>query len=90
MDHEKLIKQFIAVEFRHFMQHYQNAVDLSQPINNAAPARDGRQTAQQFATFAIDIGSRAGFVKRDLLGIMNRNPIFKTCSSRKDYDSARR
>ncbi len=76
LDRESLIKKLVSVEFGRFLEFYKNAPDLNA---NAAGGRERvtRERAGSYSNFAINIGSKHGFTKKDLLNLINKHPIIK-------------
>lgn len=79
LDREELIKRFVSVEFKRFLEYYRNAPDLNVSegkkrgeFKRGKEGKTGRQFQQQkFTRFFLNVGKKDGVYPQRLIGEIN-------------------
>ncbi|HPF08335.1 MAG TPA: DEAD/DEAH box helicase [Candidatus Cloacimonadota bacterium] len=69
MTREELIQRFVAVEFNRFLNYYKDIPDLDNPVQ---AKRQEAKKDFKFSTFRLNLGSKHGLTKRDLMRYVNQ------------------
>lgn len=75
LNREELIKQFVSMEFNHFLDYYKNAPDLNIQAKESAGEgrreRKGRHSEKGFSRFFINVGANQKINPTRLIGLIN-------------------
>lgn len=79
LDREELIKRFVSVEFKRFLEYYRNAPDLNVAegkkrgeFKRGKEGKSGRQfQGQKFTRFFLNVGKKDGVYPQRLIGEIN-------------------
>ncbi|MCF8054682.1 MAG: DEAD/DEAH box helicase [Deltaproteobacteria bacterium] len=82
LSREELIKAFLSVEFRRFLDYYKNLPDLNPPeeeprrrvypTGNKQETKPRNFTESGYSRFSLNVGSKDGVTPRDVIGLINR------------------
>jgi len=71
LSREELIKHFLSVEFKRFLEYYEGAQDLNVQGKSDRKERRNKSKGREFERFFINIGKRDGLNPVRLMGVIN-------------------